>query len=290
MKKTTFILLYSLGVVIAQTQSNWDFKMSVVEKDTIGILEPVVYELTLVNLSDKTKNVLFPWNEAFQPGLEIKRKGKSEWEEIPGSTWRQDYLHSVKWSAAAPLGKWEMNPKQSISMESVLSPIVWPDTSQNYVFDRRGIFQLRAVYYPPGQNAGSPIYSNAVTIYVIPYKGEDKRAFKYLEKLPIPHFVYSALITHGPNIFSNSSMLSEGIKSSEELIERYPASQFTPWARFFLAGIGMAKARGLRGEEKEKELRNVLALTHQAYQETSDERLKKLIVEIQYILRLQNIK
>jgi hypothetical protein len=277
-----YYFLFVLSVTLVKSQPNLVFEMEIVSNSSIGVIEPLVYKLTLKNQSDSSQIIQMPWNTAYKPSLEFKRKGKSNWKEIKKSEWRSDYLFSMRWTPTPPLRMVEIKANQIfLSEEFVLSPVVGEDTSKNYIFAKEGIYQLRSVYYPQGPEGGNPVISNVVTVTVVPYKGVDKQAYKYLAGSPIPHIVYVYLITKG---YGFSNIDPDPLIYCREIIDKFPSSQFSPWAKYYVARRESAK-NSVPGE---KELLLIKTLISQAYQETSDERLKKLIIEFQNILRLEN--
>jgi hypothetical protein len=198
-------------------------------------IEPIFYELELVNNRKTLKHIIHPWNSNFSPCLESYNEKLNIWEKIPGSGKRQIIYQVIPWQIKTPeliYIKAGEHFKASFNYIGIYGDYA---SSNRYVFENKDSLKIRAVY-SVNKEASELVYSNVVKISFTDYSGEDSLALNYLESLSVPHFIYHSLLDYRwEEEYSNMPFISQ----ASHLVSAFPNSKFAVWAY-----LGLAKIEG----------------------------------------------
>lgn len=218
-----------------------------VTSSPIGPIEPLRFRLVLTNTGKGgTPDLLAGegggWADYKTVTVEFRAPGTPDWRE----------LEVPRLNLSMQLGSPEGCRTFSLAPGESLSDDMWVQYDHSmsyregkavYYFDEPGRHTLRARYvpakytrrprhYPTKEELarsakGVVIHSNEAALVVKEYRGADAAAFRWLRKLPIPHFMYD----EGALCVGNDAPHG----NARHVITHFPESRFAPWAKLFLA-------------------------------------------------------
>lgn len=201
-----------------QDRDSLNFVTIFLEKDTLGLIDPFQFEISLVNNEIVPKEI-YPLT--FYAGELLYGDINIEIKEVKDSTWMKinncldsrhlEYnAHGKTQVVLMPGGQVKSDP-----FSCALPPL------------KVGTYEVRAVYknYDRVKN-GKESFSNAIKIFVSDYSGDDKSVYEHLQGLSNPSFIYDPIY--------NKPIDTTFIFIAERITREYPKSKFIPYADLYL--------------------------------------------------------
>ncbi|MGH7931071.1 MAG: hypothetical protein ACREQV_25140 [Candidatus Binatia bacterium] len=241
---SAFICLMVSGVCIGEEKLDLSLRLEVVS-DSIGPIEPLSFQLTIMNNGAEDLVNLAPWAFAGSTEVEFRKPDSEEWEALSIPYFYRFATKDSEGSGYEPLALSAGESKTSTLVVLGDNVVAYPAPRFEYYFNTAGQYLLRAEYKP---REGHIIRSKEVRFRVVQYDGSDAEAYEWLKTREIPHFMYDPLFAPAGGGLVFEEELRDDART---LIEQFRSSRFAPWAKFFLAK-GYAIAPYLQEEDRGK--------------------------------------
>lgn len=234
LKKLHELRSYTAYRQIAINQSN-DQKLKLtleIGSECFPYLEPLYYSILLANESKNEIETLSPYSRIVQPKVEIKVKNKNYWFFLKDSD-------RSKFGSGIPAHEAHLFKLHPITLETnqvMTKKYSW--ASSNYYseiseyIDKNKKVQIRTFFK---KNKTDSIFSNIVELKIKKYKGQNKKAEKWLQELKAPDFFYEFFLFKHIGIRQRKMTDFEIKDKTDRFIKNFPNSIFTPWIKLNLA-------------------------------------------------------
>lgn len=206
-----------------------------IEKDSLGIFDPLTFYIRLINNSTNNNIEVYPIIN--KGNITLYGEIQIEYKILGDSLWNKYNVFSQHFevlSDGAPLVL--LKPSEGITSGVFNIPIY--EIINDSIIASAKKYQIRAKYQPYGplyienKNVGEWVMSNPKVLFINRYVGHDLLAFNYLKNLPNPSFIFEPIYK---GIVKNRSKGNHNIANAEYIIKNFPESTFVTWAKVYLS-------------------------------------------------------
>lgn len=251
--KIRLCFCYQLVFLVMPTLANSQVEILLTSKtQTIGFLEPIAFEVQIVNKSNQTLELFRPAEGYDILTIQFRANDDKEWKSIKSSIGKLAGLQRRPTLVLKRRGVYKY------SAELIAMDYINDKVSPMYLLNRPGKYYIRTHYFSRYNLKKKPIVitSNEVEIMVKDYQGIDKLAARFLLTKEVPHAIF--------NMNSNSI----DIREVYVFIESFSQSSLANWARLYLLNRANLVAirefnafwlRDTKGPDYERELTQFMA-------------------------------
>jgi hypothetical protein len=263
LKKLNELKDYTLYRQITTSQLNVQkLKLKLeIENECFPYLEPLYYSISLTNESENDVEIFNPFNRFVQPKIEIKVKNKDYWFLLKDSN-RNQFCCGIP---AYETHFFKLRPFVLTKKKAISKSYSW--ASFNYYNEiKEYIGQNKRIQFKTFSKTSErdSIFSNIIELPVKKYRGQDKKAEKWLQELETPDFFYEFFVCKIRGGRRHKMTDQEVKEKSIEFIEKFPKSIFIPWIKLSLAYwykygfFDYGHDRGSKRQPDEKEALKIL--------------------------------
>jgi len=218
------------------------------ERDTIGPLDPLVFNFSITNVSDSSIEifpVIFQDRELLYGHFNIEYKNKHDQEWRIHAIRNQNYEH--QYGVKSNLMKIE--PGEVVTSEKII--FSFRDFFDSVEVGSEYEFRINSRKIEPSLNKKDnalKIDFKVSKLLIANYSGDDKRVYEYVKKLPEPDFFYQPLYTTHFIYYEDDKLESDYpyLQDAEFIANNFSGSKFTPWINLYISSIYVRIAKNFQ--------------------------------------------